>query len=478
VNDEERIRAYVRQRADVSVPDDLRWPTTAPAPRRRWAIVPPSAWARLAVVGLVLTVLGVSVFLRLPISTGPAPLSSPPASGSSLSTGRPPAETFPSEVAGLPVITVTQAADLLQSGKLDGHAIAVAGYFGASYPSCPYPGRYIGPLESWCAFDAFTDTRADAQLCEPYGGNGTSCHQPTGTHLAPFFVSETSGNASSWLTGGPKGAPAALVLIGHAGDARQWQCTTATQDECAHAFVVDRIAWAQGQDVPLTAPQTGDQQSGAPLTPRMTLEQVAAVLGLGDIATSGAAFRAGDIATVDPRWNFAGDNLVWLIRSIAPATTSQDEATRPETVWLVDDATARIIDSHPLKLDVNYQPARLWRMATIHGLDCCAANESPFERVESNDGTVVYEGIVSSSESGGPGYTTFGGGYGSGLLVLPAGIYSITTWLATYDRGVMGTPSDGCSTRVTLRPLDDVALNADFPAGRACTFQPAPAPSP
>jgi hypothetical protein len=31
---------------------------------------------------------------------------------------------------------------------------------------------------------------------------------------------------------------------------------------------------------------------------------------------------------------------------------------------------------------------------------------------------------------------------------------------------------------VTLRPLDDVALNADFPANKACTFGPAPSPSP
>ena len=49
--------------------------------------------------------------------------------------------------------------------------------------------------------------------------------------------------------------PVALVLIGHAGDARQWQCTAATQAECANAFVVDRIDWAAGHDVPLAAPR-------------------------------------------------------------------------------------------------------------------------------------------------------------------------------------------------------------------------------
>jgi hypothetical protein len=477
VNDEERIRAYLRQRADVSAPDELRWPTSATAPRRRWAIGSPSAWARLAVAGLVLAV-GVGVLLRLPTSTGPATLSSPRVGGSSLSNGHLPDAMFPSEVDGLPVTTVAEAVDLLRSGKLDGQAVAVAGYYDEIEPSCPFPGRYIGPLERWCRFDALADTPAGAQLCRPYGNNGMSCQQPTGTYLSPFFMSETSGSVSSSLTGGAAGEPAALVLIGHVGDPRQWQCTAATHGECANAFVVDRIAWAQGQGVPLTAPQIGDQQSGASLTPKMTLAHVAAALGLGDRVVSGAAFKVGDIATVDPRWTLAGDNLVWLVRSLAPAAPSQGEPTRPETVWLVDDATGRTIDRRPLKLDATYRPARLWLMATVHGVDCCGTNVTAFQRVESIDGTVVHEGIVSGSATGGPDYTTFGGGYGSEPLVLPAGGYSITTWLATYDRGVMGTPSDECSTQVTLRSLDDVTLNAAFPAGQACAFKPGPSASP
>jgi hypothetical protein len=147
-------------------------------------------------------------------------------------------------------------------------------------------------------------------------------------------------------------------------------------------------------------------------------------------------------------------------------------------VWLVDDATGKIIDSHPLKLASGYQPARLWQMATAHGVDCCAGDVLAFYRVASGDGTVVYEGIVPGGSSGGQGSTTYGGGYGSGPLVLPAGQYSITAWLATNHGGVAGTPREQCSTRVTLRPLDDVALNADFPPDKACTFQPTPSPSP
>ena len=475
MSDDERIRAYLRGRADVSVPDDLRWPTAASGPRRRWAIGPARAWGRLAVAGLAMAVVTVGVVLSLPTPTGPGGPSTPAASGSAPPTSQPPDTTFPSAVAGLPVISVATAFELLRSGMLDGQAIAVAGYYDEGVPSCPYPGRYVGPLEGWCRFVAFTDTRAGAQLCHSSGANGMSCSQPSGTYLAPFFMSETSGNVWSWL-GGTE--PVALVLIGHAGDARQWQCTAGTQAECANAFVVDRIAWADGHDVPPAAPQTGDLSSGMAITPRMTIAQVAAAVGLGDDLLTGAPFRAGDIATVDPRWNLAGDDVVWLVRSLAQAAEPGVEQTRPEMVWLVDDATGRVIDSHPLKLDADYQPARLWQLATIHGIECCASNVFPFYRALSGDGTVVYEGLVSGGSSGGPGYTTYGGGYGSGLLVLPAGGYAITAWLATDDGGATGTPRDECSTQVTLRPLDDVALNADFPAGQACSFQPAPAPSP
>ncbi len=400
------------------------------------------------------------------------------ASASAIVSPPPSASGPASEVAGLPVISVASAAELLLSGKLDGQAVAVAGYYSETALPCPYPGRYIGPLEGWCRLVAFTDAADGAQLCRPEGSNGMGCSEPSGTNLAPFFVSETSGDAWSYLTGGANGEPAALVLIGHAGDARQWQCTAATQAKCAGAFVVDRIARANGHDIPVAAPQTGDQQSGTPITPRMSLAQVTAAIGLGDDLLTGAAFRAGDIATVDPRWNLAGDNIVWLVRSLGPAAQTGSAETRPESVWLIDDATGNVIDSHPLKLASDYQPARLWQMATAHGVDCCAGDVLAFYRVTSGDGSVVYEGMVPGGSSGGQGSTTYGGGYGSGPLVLPAGGYSIAAWLATDTGGVIGSPRHECSTEVTLRPLDDVALNADYPPNKACTFQPAPSASP
>jgi hypothetical protein len=387
-----------------------------------------------------------------------------------------PSAAFPSTVAGVPVMSVADAVRLLQEGRLDGEAVAVAGYFNQFTPSCPAPMRYIGPLEDWCRLVAFTDTRASAQFCVG-DGSSMSCSQPSATNLAPFFMTETSGNAWSYLPNGPTGQPAALVLVGHVGDARQWQCTAATQAQCAGAFVVDRIAWAEGHDVPVAAPQIGDQQTGKAIAPAVTLAQVAAAIGAGDDLLTAAALPRHDVATVDPRWNLAGDGIVWIARSLAPA--AGPGPTRPETVWLVDDTTGRVIDSHPLRLAADYRPARLWQMATVHGLDCCSGDILAFYRVTAADGTAAYEGMVrgDASGSGGQDTTTFGGGYTGTPLVLPAGSYTVAVWLAPYSGGVAGAPRGECTTQVTLAPLGDVGLNADFPAGMACTLGPAPSPS-
>ncbi|MEX1156612.1 MAG: hypothetical protein WED12_05545 [Chloroflexota bacterium] len=361
----------------------------------------------------------------------------------------------------MPVVSVAQAVDLLERGDLDGRAVAIAGYFFESMPSCPPPMRYIGPLDDWCRFVAFADDVASATLCT-YTDNSITCRPPSGTHLAPFFLSETSGA----LPSASDGKPTPLVLIGHAGDPRQWQCAADTQEGCRQAFVVDRIAWANGEEVPLTAPEPWDQTTFERLVPRLTMDQATAVLGLGDQVLAAAAFRAGDIPTVDPRWNLAGDEIMWIVRSIG-ADASAD-ATRSVTVSLVDDATGNLVDAHDLALDAAFRPARLWTIATANGVECCAGDVFPFYRVRSEDGTVLHDGMVLGGAYGRDNATTYGPGV---PLVLSPGTYSVTVWLASIDGGVIGPPTDECSTEVSLRELDDLMLETHFPAaGHACAF--------
>src|SRR5262249_14705909 len=152
--------------------------------------------------------------------------------------------------------------------RLDGRVVAVAGYFDTFSPRCPPSMRYLGPLEHDCAPTSFADAAADAQLCS----NG-ACRGPRGVNLQPFLMPETAGT-SSMSSGSDSERPVALVLIGHAADLRQWQCTPATQERCADAFVVDRVAWSAGHDVPLTIPETGDFLTGDSIAPSMTLQEV------------------------------------------------------------------------------------------------------------------------------------------------------------------------------------------------------------
>jgi len=417
-------------------------------------------------------IVGAAIQLPGQIRTGSA--SNPPESALSLPHSQRPEASSPSEVSGLRVLTVGDAFELLRAGKLDGRAVAVAGYFGEFIPSCPFPGRYIGPLEGWCDMRVLADTPAGARLCT-MSGNTTGCHGPGPGQLQPFFVSETSGMVSGFA-GNPNGEPTAVIVIGHGGDARQWLCDASKQDQCAHAFVVDRVAWANGNALPVAAPETGDQTTGAPIRPTRNLDGVLAAAGLGDLVVTAAPFHSADIAIVDPRWPMSGNAITWIVRSLAVDGVGAD-GTIAEVVTLVDDKTGQVIDQQLMALDPAYNPARVWRVATVHGYECCPGDLFAFSRMQSDEGRVVHEGSIPGGVGGGEdGVTTFGGSYGSSPLVLPAGNYTITMWLAGSLKG--GTTRGECSTRLSLRPGDDIRINADFPLEQPCTFMPAPDPTP
>jgi hypothetical protein len=463
---DERIHRYLRSRADVTVPADLRLPSTTEDARRltgRWFAV--RSVGSVAAVMVAAMIIGAVVLGGLP-PAGPG--STGPDANASASLTSPIGSEFPLTVSDMPVVSVGQAADLLQRGSLDGRAVAVAGYFFQVAMSCPAPMRYYGSLELWCGFTIFTDDVASASLCL-YGGNSTSCSAPSGTPLEPVLVAETSGALAS--TSGRKPVP--LVFIGHAGDARQWQCPTESQHACGRAFVVDRVAWAAGDDVPLSAPRPWDQTTQKPLVRRLTVDQAITALEHSDEVLAAAAFRAGDISSVDPRWNLVGDDIVWIVRSIHGGASSTG-TTRSVTVSLIDDATGKLLEAHDLALDPSYRPARLWMIATTTGVECCTGNVFPYYSIRTGDGAALHDGIVQGGAYGRDNVTTYGPG---APLVLNQGTFSVTAWQATIDGGIIGSPMDACTTEISLGHLDDLMLEARFPAiGRSCTFGPPSAP--
>jgi hypothetical protein len=463
---DERIHRYLRSRADVTAPADLRWPSTTEDARRltgRWFAV--RSVGSVAAVIVAAMIIGAVVLGGLP-PAGPG--STGPDANASASLTSPIGAEFPLTVSDMPVVSVDQAADLLQRGSLDGRAVAVAGYFFQVAMSCPAPMRYYGSLELWCGFTTLSDDAASASLCV-YEDNSTFCRPPSGTDLEPVFVAETGGALAA--TSGRKPVP--LVLIGHAGDARQWQCPTESQHACGRAFVVDRVAWAAGDDVPLSAPRPWDQTTQKPLVRRLTVDQAITALEHSDEVLAAAAFRAGDISSVDPRWNLVGDDIVWIVRSIHGGASSTG-TTRSVTVSLIDDATGKLLEAHDLALDPSYRPARLWMIATTTGVECCTGNVFPYYSIRTGDGAALHDGIVQGGAYGRDNVTTYGPG---APLVLNEGTYSVTAWQATIDRGVIGSAVDKCTTEISLGQLDDLMLEARFPAiGRSCTFGPPSAP--
>ena len=477
-NRDELIRGYLKSRSDVSAPADLIDRALVSQPTRRFGAN--FGFAGLAAAVGSAFVLGLVVILGSGVLLAPGPTET---TASTVSTSQPsgtgpqtpaPSGPFPGSVAGMPVLSVGQALDLLHSGGLNGRVVAVAGYFAEVQPPCPYPGRQLGPLENWCRIAAFTDVEADARMCTPNGSNGELCSAPSGPSLAPFFMSETSGVEATQPFS--QRDPIPLVVIGHAGDPRQWQCMVDKQSGCASAFVVDRIAWASGQDVPVTAPQTGHQISGAIISPRMTLDGVVAALHPAGEVLTGAAFDAGDTATVDPRFNLAGDALVWVVRSLQPSGDAAGP-TRGVTVSLVDDASGAVLGTNDLAMAADYQPARLWIQA-VAPFECCPGDQPfPFFSVMSGSQT-LHEGIVDGTASGAGRLTQYAP---RTPVVLDAGEYNVTAWLSALPlqgAGPSPSPSKPCLAEVVLRPALDAHLQATFAKDESCSWDIAPDPTP
>jgi hypothetical protein len=383
------------------------------------------------------------------------------------------AGAFPTSIDGMTVQTVAQARALLDAGQINGRAVAVGGYFFETFPACPYPGGYVGPLDDWCRIVAFTDTEESAQLCHYSSCTFTAQGVPS---LAPFFMPETIGVGAA--TNRPWNTVIPVVLIGHARDPRAWQCwPDATQQECTMAFVVDRVAWANGQEVPVTAPEPYDYQTGAALSPNLSLDDVTQALAAENRVLAAGAFRARDIWTIDPRLNLAGDGLVWLVRTLSPIADSAD-AARAVDVSVIDDATAGVLDTIDLDDGSDYAPGRLW-MEAMRDPDAqgnAPDDMRPFLEVETTASVVLHQGLVSGGASGTLRTLTYGPG---SPVVLDPGTYSVSSWLATFDGGQMGQRVDECSTQITIAASQDSWLAADFRGSKSsCTFQPFTPPEP
>ena len=288
-------------------------------------------------------------------------------------------------------------------------------------------------------------------------------------------MQETSGG-DSLVFGGP--GPVAVIFVGHAADARQFQCLD--QGRCAQQFVVDRVAWAGGADLPLEATHASYFPLDSPPHPALTLDQVASTVGVADGLLTAALVNPDDVASVEPRWNVAGHDLLWFVRALGASDSkaSANDPTRTGQEWLIDDATGAVQESGSLALDAAYAPARVWFQAT-RGSDRLS-NELdrrvPAYQVFQVEDQLLHAGYVSGSTQGRPGLIT----YGSAMLAFEPGTYTVQFWLP--DAGADASQRDAaypfCTADYTVSAAQDLTVQADFGKGDSCTMSRLAAPSP
>ena len=160
--------------------------------------------------------------------------------------------------------------------------------------------------------------------------------------------------------------------------------------------------------------------------------------------------------------------MLWVVRSITTADLGVDTAdpTREVTVSLIGDSSGEVIDSQPLTVAIDYDPARLWVTVSHGKLDPNGDQEVVAFYQAAFGGHPNQGGPIGIEPAGAGGVRK----YGPDLpLILDAGTYTVDAWLDAPVPFPMSQPwGDGCSTTHKFDEGDDVMLNASFNPNWSC----------
>ena len=272
----------------------------------------------------------------------PVPTAKPPTSPSTAD--------FPAEILGLPTISIARAVEIRGASPASSGPLAVRGWYAAAPPlSCPYPGD-VDALERACPdFASFLmDVPQETVVVRPDGFEG---RQPVGAALNPRFIGVALPVGRSW----PDVRPLPVVLVGHWHDPRSMFCSASARAGCLEAFVVDAVAWIEGEAL---EPQVAELWWDA-TPPRSTAADVIAAAERarpGATVLSLAVVGLASASEVDPRLLVvpAGDTTaLWLVRLLdaRPAVSSTsvylrdgDPTVEPMPAWPVVPETAEAVD--------------------------------------------------------------------------------------------------------------------------------------
>jgi hypothetical protein len=247
------------------------------------------------------------------------------------------------------------------------------------------------------------------------------------------------------------------------------------QARCLQEFVADAVVWADGHPVDLTTPASHDSAYNT-ISPRMTLDDVRAAVGPDQAIVSANASPANEARLMDPGWNLAGDQLVWVVRTINASAGATAEKTAV-TVWLLDDSTAAVLDQHPLG-PIDKTVSSVWFSGAHHGLSQNDENWNDVSTVltlSDDVGNPVWKGTIGGATSGTDNDTTIDGP--DVPLVLPPGTYKLDASTVSPGGSIAPGTYGDCSSTQTIGSNQKVEFSVDFAQGQPCTWSGPATPS-
>jgi hypothetical protein len=275
----------------------------------------------IALLGLVALVGSLAIARDRSVAV-PAISGGPTAAGVSPSTASasPPARTeAPNTALGLPIISVSDAISVRDSGA-DDRELAVRGWFSPQTVAifCPFMQRQVQPVQLGCV-DRFVWLTEDRESVEREVGGTTELVPPKGPAIHPSF-DELGGTWPTFalrLCGtNCQPHPVLIIAIGHFDDRRASLCAATARAQCQDRFVVDRVDSVGGhvQD-----------------------------LSVADTRGANRVWTLDDIERLDPLGPTDGRLSVQVVNGrdksldIEPTLATEQYWSRQSAVWVVRD---------------------------------------------------------------------------------------------------------------------------------------------
>lgn len=222
---------------------------------------------------------------------------------------------FPTEVAGLPIVTVSEALAVRETNG--DQELAVAGWYQTSGPMfcAMYPAVPLPFLEGDCAIQnqwLMEAPEALYHVIPASDSTGVSGGPPVGPAFNAVFPTVGAPGTSSFDNF--PGPPVRALLIGHFNDARAALCRRDTVQACLVRFVVDAVAWSG--DAARALPQLTDRRSAAGPSPAG--DPVERVSSLEPSATilSVAAVDGAQLETIVPDLGQPANATYWIVTAV------------------------------------------------------------------------------------------------------------------------------------------------------------------